>query len=102
LNSDYDDVSTSDDGPLTKRRTVTYTAYYGWKDGASVQSLPQDEDTIADLAEQLYNYGKKQNRDQFCADLQGSASGSGTFSRTLTHRNYALIDGIFSDMSGKC
>ena len=86
---------------LDKRAAVTYTAYYGWKNGASVQSLPTDEGTISALAEQLYNYGKNKNKSQFCADLQGGVNSAG-LTRQLTAGNYALITGIFDDRKGKC
>lgn len=66
-----------------------------------MQSLPTDEGTISDLAEQLYNYGKKNNKSQFCADLQGGVASAG-FSRQLTAGNFALISGIFDDRKNKC
>lgn len=86
---------------LGKRASTTYTAYYGWNHGASVQSVPTDEDTVSHLAEQLYNFGKKKNRDQFCADLRGGA-GSRGFTRQLTTGNYALLSGIFSNKQNQC
>lgn len=69
--------------------------------GQDVQSIPTDKDTVDELAAQVWNFGKKKNKTQFCANLEGGTQGQ-SLSRTLTHGNFAIITGTYSDDSGKC
>jgi hypothetical protein len=86
---------------LQKRASSAYTSYYGWRNGQDVQSIPTDKDTVDELAAQVWNFGKNKNQGQFCANLQGSPQDT-QFSRTLTHGNFAVITGTYSDDSGNC
>lgn len=100
--SDSEDVVVEDSSSGSKKRaSEEVTAYYGWRKGAHVQSIPTDRSTIDDLAAQVYDYGFNKNLDHYCANLEGGVSGS-SFTRTLTHGNFGLTRGVFSDKSGNC
>lgn len=99
--SDHVGTGNATDSLQKRASTSDYTAYYGWRNGQDVQSIPTDKDTVDELAAQVWNFGKKKNKVQFCANLEGGTQGQ-SLSRTLTHGNFAIITGTYSDDSGNC
>ncbi|KAH0218908.1 hypothetical protein KCV03_g6204, partial [Aureobasidium melanogenum] len=89
-----------EEGSGPNKRSSKYVAYYGWTDGDTEafvnDHICKTKDASMPAAEAIWNYGHNQNSGDFCANLVGPSGD------VLTHGNFAILDGTFTDYAGKC
>lgn len=90
---------------FARQASHNYTATYAWEDGDADYELAEGT-SIQTLAAELWNFGKDNDKSQFCADLQADQAASVDPARpviNIDQGNFALQhDSGFTDYSRDC